>query len=358
MLYEYATIFISFVLVSQRTETVEAKKIWVLPELSGDPEKVTRFSYGLLTEARDIADRVSGEVTVLVLGEQVPDYSAILREYGADKAYSFQHPALRRFSAETYCAVLGDRVRQERPWLILMGDTMVGRELAPRLAVLLDTGLVTNCVKMDLSDPETPKFFRPVYHEQWHQEIIFQTGNAMLVTMPPSILNVAPRPSTSPPAIFVTKPELSSVAARIEHLEVLPSDFRTADVSDADVIVAAGLGVAADDLLPLVAELAELLGASIGATRPVVDEGKLPRDRMVGQTGKVVSPNLYLALGISGASHHVAGIQDSGTIVSVNSDPQAPIFQNSDVGAMADLRDVLPRIIDKIRQAKKNGTIL
>ncbi len=118
------------------------------------------------------------------------------------------------------------------------------------------------------------------------------------------------------------------------------------------------MGAAADDLLPLVEELAALLEGAIGTTRPVIDGGKIPRERLIGQTGKVVGPDFYLALGISGASHHVGGIQDSGKIVAVNRDPRAPIFQNADAGAVADLRDVLPRLIARIKRAKENGEIL
>ena len=118
------------------------------------------------------------------------------------------------------------------------------------------------------------------------------------------------------------------------------------------------MGAATDDVLPLVEELANLIEGSIGTTRPVVDEGKIPKERMIGQTGKVVSPEFYLALGISGATHHVGGIQDSGKIVVVNRDAQAPIFRSSDVGAAADLKEVLPALIEKIKRARENGEIL
>jgi electron transfer flavoprotein alpha subunit len=145
---------------------------------------------------------------------------------------------------------------------------------------------------------------------------------------------------------------------KVRHLEYLPADYRSVDVADAETVVAAGVGAATDDLLPLVEELAALLGGAVGTTRPVVDEGRIPRERMIGQTGKVVGPDFYLALGISGASHHVGGIRDSGKIVAVNRDPRAPIFRSSDFGISADLKDVLPELVKRIRRAKENGEIV
>jgi electron transfer flavoprotein alpha subunit len=144
----------------------------------------------------------------------------------------------------------------------------------------------------------------------------------------------------------------------VQHLAYLPAEFQEMDVADARTIVAAGMGAATEELLPLVEELAALLEGTIGTTRPVIDIGKIPRERMIGQTGKVVGPDFYLALGISGASYHVGGIQDSGKIVAVNRDPRAPIFQNSDAGAVADLRNVLPKLIARIKKAKVDGEIL
>ena len=176
--------------------------------------------------------------------------------------------------------------------------------------------------------------------------------------MNPGVLNVTPAARSNELITTVIEPKLSPEVIRARHLEYLPADFETVDVADADVVVSAGVGAATDELLPLVEELAALIEGAIGTTRPVVDGGRIPRERMIGQTGKVVSPELYLALGISGATHHVGGIQDSGRIVSINRDPKAAIFQSSDVGVAADIKDVLPGLIARIRQAKSDGTIL
>jgi len=334
------------------------KNVWVLPEINSSGGEISKLSLGLLSEARNIAEKVGGTVTALVLSDQNEDYSGIFGQHGVAKAYVFQDPLLKDFSAEVYAAALLPRIQSDKPWLFLMGHTTAGRELAPRLAALLETGLISNCVKIDLSQPEHPKFYRQVYGDQLYQEVVFQTDQPMLVTIHPNTLNITPAAEKRQVMTQVIESKLPAELIKTRHLEFLPADFQTVDVAEAETIVSAGMGAATDELLPLVEELAALIEGTIGTTRPVVDGGKIPRERLIGQTGKVVSPDFYLALGISGATHHVGGIQESGKIVSINRDPQAPIFQNSDAGAAADLREVLPKLIERIKQAKSHGEIL
>ncbi len=334
------------------------KGIWVLPEINSSGGEISKLSLGLLSEARNIAEKVGGTVTALVLSDQNEDCSGIFGQHGVAKAYVFQDPLLKYFSAEVYAAALLPRIQLDKPWLFLMGHTTAGRELAPRLAALLETGLVSNCVKIDLSQPENPKFYRPIYGDQLYQEVVFQTDQPMLVTIHPNALNITPATEKRQVITQVIESKLPDELIKTRHLEFLPADFQTVDVAEAETIVSAGMGAATDELLPLVEELAALIEGAIGTTRPVVDEGKIPRERLIGQTGKVVSPDFYLALGISGATHHVGGIQESGKIVSINRDPQASIFQNSDAGAAADLREVLPKLIERIKRAKSHGEIL
>ncbi len=331
------------------------KRIFVLPELGG--KEINKPRLGLLTEARVIAEKAGGRATALVLGEEPDDYSALFAQYGVGRALVFKDPLLKSPSAEAYAAALLPRIEAENPWLLLLGDTPLGRALAPRLAAALGTGLVSGCVRIDLSGEEV-RFCRPVYGGQLYQEVIFNTDKTMIVTMDLSVLDAIPAAKPGEVKTEIIEPGLSPEIMRIQHLEYLPADYRTVDVAEAETVVAAGMGAATDELLPLVSELAGLLEGAIGTTRPVVDTGRMPRDRLIGQTGKVVSPRFYLALGVSGATHHVGGIQGSGKIISVNRDPQAPIFRRSDVGLAADLRGVLPALIERIKRAKQNGEVL
>jgi len=335
---------------------VKTGEIWVLPEISGG--ETSKTGLGLLTEARRIAAATGGDVTALVLGDKPEGYSDTLGRYGVTRALVFQDPLLKYPSAEAYAAAILTKIKAARPWLCLMGDTPLGRELAPHLAARLDTGAVTGGTRMDLTQPDNPRFYRYIYGGQLEQEITFEKKVMMLVTMHPDVLDATPLPRKKRVATEVVKPKLSAKSIKIKHIKYLPADYRSVDVAEADTIVAAGMGAATDELLPLVEELAALLEGAIGTTRPVIDAGKIGRERMIGQTGKVVSPAFYLALGISGASHHTGGIQESGRIVAVNRDPQAPIFAGADAGAAADLREVLPKLIERIKAAKENGEIV
>ena len=335
-----------------------SKQIWVLPEINPANGEISKTGLGLLSEAGNIAEKVGGAVTAIVFSDQAPDYSHILCQYGISRFYLFQDPLFTRFSAEAYTAAMLLRLQQDKPWLFLMPHTSTGRELAPRLAVLLEAGLVTGCVKIDLSQQEKLKFYRPVYGGQLYQEIVFETGNIMLVTMDENTLHIAPAVKSVKVDTIIIKPELPADIEKAKHIEYLPANYQTVDVTEAKTVVAAGAGAATDELFPLVQELADLIEGTIGTTRPVVDGGKITRERLIGQTGKTVSPELYLALGISGATHHVGGIQESGRIVSINRDPQASIFRNSDTGVAADLREILPKLIARIKKARSNGEIL
>jgi len=333
------------------------KIIWVFPELSGEAG-ISKFSLGLLNEARAIAEKVGGAITAIAFGDEYQDYSAVLSRCGVGRHYYFKDPLLKYFSPEAYAAALLPKIREEKPWLFIMGDTPTGRDLAPQLAAMLNAGLVTGCVKIDLSDPENPVFYRPVYGGQLYEEIVRQSDNTMLVITGQSAPDAKPASAATRVETKIIEPRLSAESVKARHIAYLPADFQRADVAEAPTVVAAGMGAIDPDLFPLIEELAALLEGAIGTTRPVVDTGKIPRERLIGQTGKVVAPDFYLALGVSGASHHVGGIQESRKIVAINRDPQAPIFRSVDAGAVADLHDVLPLLIARIKKAKTDGEIL
>lgn len=336
----------------------DTRSIWVLPEINSPDEQLSKVSLGLFSEAHRIAEQTDAIVTALIFNEnsrQVPD---VLSKYGVSRAYLFLDPIFKRFSVDTYTAAILPRLRLEKPWLILMGHTSIGRELAPHLASMLETEAVVGCVKIDVSQPERPLFYRPVYNGQLYQEIVFNKDATILVTMDPKALNIVPAGKNVILKTTVIESNLPADVIKTRHIEFLPADFQTVDITEAETIVSAGMGAIGNDIYPLVAELAALIEGAIGTTRPVVDEGKISRERMIGQTGKTVSPDFYLALGISGATHHTGGIQESGRIVAINRDRQASIFQNADAGAVADLREVLPKLIERIKQAKNSGEIL
>lgn len=336
----------------------ESSTIWVMPELDTGDKEPSKLSLGLLTEACTIAESTGGEAIGVIFTTAPAAVPDVLSQYSLSRVLIFQDPLFKSFSAEAYAAALLPRLRQNKPWIFLMGDTPAGRELAPRLAAFLECHIVTGCVKMDLGNPEESKFYRSVLGGQLYQEITLGLDKTVIVTLDVNTLKIAPPMETGKVKTLLIESALPADLIKVKHIENVPADFKTVDVTEADTIVAAGMGAISDELYPLVTELAALLEGSVGATRPVIDSGKITRDRLIGQTGKTVSPDFYLALGISGASHHTGGIQDSGKIVAVNKDPQAPIFKNADTGAVIDLKEVLPKLIERIKKAKADGEIL
>ena len=231
---------------------------------------------------------------------------------------------------------------------VLLADTDLGRQLAPLVAHRLGSGAVVGCADVLVRDGGLV-FVKPVYGGWLEQEIEAAPGTVPVVTLD---LEGLPEPESAPAELPV--PELLEIApgpaSAVHSLELIPPDARTVDLVHAKRIVAAGSGSTGDDLLAAAQELADLLDGSVGATRPVVDDGRLPKERLIGQTGRTVTPDLYLALGISGSPHHMAGVQKAGKILSIDRDVRAPIFQFSDVGYIADLQNVLPALVQKIKE--------
>ena len=269
---------------------------------------------------------------------------------------------------EPLAAALADLVARTPPAALLLADTDVGRQLAPMVAHRLGSGAVVGC--SDVLVREEPRggsgagrrtlaFVKPVYGGWLEREIDSAAGFVPVATLDLAGMEEPESPADGLPAPEFVEMETGALATvesgvlappRVRRLELVAPDARSVDLVHARRIVAAGSGSASENLLAAVYELAELLEGSVGATRPVVDDGRLPKERLIGQTGKTVSPELYLALGISGSPHHVAGVRGADRILSVNRDVRAPIFQFSDIGYVADLEMVLPALVQKIKE--------
>lgn len=249
---------------------------------------------------------------------------------------------------------------------VLLADTTIGRQLAPLVAFRLASGAVLGCSDVRVDGP-LPEFVKPIFGGWLESEVRPSVGTVPVATIDlagldvPEVVPEASAPievldlAAVPPEAGGGEPAPSVTARQVQHLELLPPDARSVDLVHAKRIVSAGMGVAGDELLAAVHELAGLLDGSVGATRPVVDEGRLPKERLIGQTGRTVTPDLYVALGLSGSPHHVAGVRKADMIVAVNRDPRAPIFQFSDVGYVADLQAVLPALVARIKEWRDAG---
>jgi electron transfer flavoprotein alpha subunit len=252
-------------------------------------------------------------------------------------------------------------MQEIQPRLFLLADSDIGKELAPSIAHHLETVAVTDCVNIEIDDGNL-FYIKPVYSGQFEEKISFPAGNIEIATFRQEALDKGLRVESNDIKnkiendieVVAKKVSIPSKNIRTKQLELIPPDFRTTDIVHAKKIIGTGAGIADKQLIAVVEEFAELLQGSLGATRPVVDDGFLPKERMIGQTGKMVAPELYVSLGISGSPHHVAGIQEAEEIISVNKDLRAPIFQLSDIGFIGDLKKILPKLVKRIKDWKKN----
>jgi electron transfer flavoprotein alpha subunit len=304
-----------------------------------------KVSYETVSEGRRLADGLGQPLTALVIGSGVEALAATLAGYGADKVLVADDPALAAYRPYEYAGVVESVTRAESPAIVLFGGTVQGRELAGRLAARLEVGLAMECTRLTLEAGRLVAT-RPLYGGKLIAEVDIE-GTPQLAAVRPNVLEIAERPGAG--VLEKVTLDLGTPATRVLEQQVAASD--KVELTEAEIIVSGGRGVGSADFSAL-EELAGLLNAAVGASRNAVDAGWRPQSDQVGQTGKVVSPRLYLACGISGAMQHVAGMSTSDTIVAINSDPEALIFRVADYGIVGDLHEVVPALSAEIRKLR------
>jgi electron transfer flavoprotein alpha subunit len=314
-------------------------------------ERRDDLNRGLVTEGARIARLTGGRVIALTVGSPAVEADQI-EGYGATELIEISGRGLLHYTGEAFAWAIA-KVLGDIPFrLLLLGHTDRGRELAPRVAARLASAAVTDCTDIRVRDGSL-FYTRHVYGGQFEQEVRYGLPVCEVASIRTEGLyrrKVAPSPA--PLEVVRTSVEIPADLRVPRPLDTQPPDYRTVDILYARRLIGVGFG-AVESLEP-VEELAHLLGASIAATRPVVDDGLIPKTRMIGQTGKTVAPDLYVALGISGSPHHVAGMQESEKVLSVNVDPRAPMVAFSDMAFVGDLRSLLPKLVERIRR-HRNG---
>ncbi|HUW66146.1 MAG TPA: electron transfer flavoprotein subunit alpha/FixB family protein [Spirochaetia bacterium] len=325
--------------------------IWVVVEArDGKPKKIT---YEMLSLARRIAGAQDEEVAAVLCGHNLAETAAGLGKYGADRVYLADDERLASYTTLAYTRVLADLVRHRVPRVVLAGYTVTGRDLMPRLAARLGTGLFTDCTGVELDGSELV-FTRPVYAGKAYLRGV-TTASPALATIRPNVFPARP-PADDRQAIVEEVPvELGPQDLRQVIREVLCQVSARPELTEADIIVSGGRGVKAPENFKLLEELADALGGAVGASRAAVDSGWVEHRFQVGQTGKTVSPVLYIACGISGAIQHLAGMGSSKCIVAINKDPEANIFKMADYGIVGDLFEVIPELTTVCRELKSQG---
>jgi electron transfer flavoprotein alpha subunit len=295
-------------------------------------------------EALSAARRLDNEVVALALGSGIEGAAAELGQYGAAKILVADDPVLTEYTVDAYTEVAAGIVGQINPAVVLLGATAQGKELAGRLSARLDAGLATDCVAIDMDGAQVIAT-RPMYGGKILADVAL-TGTPAIVALRPNIIAAEAAPldgSIEKVAVSVGQARTQVKSKQLETGKI--------DLTEAEVVVSGGRGMGGPDY-SVVESLADVLGAAVGASRSAVDEGWRPASDQVGQTGKTVSPNLYIACGISGAIQHLAGMSSSKVIVAINKDPEAPIFSKADYGIVGDLFEVVPVLTEEIKKLR------
>jgi electron transfer flavoprotein alpha subunit len=301
-----------------------------------------KVAFEMLGAGAELAAAVGGSVEAALLGSGLADLPAELAQYGATKVYVADSPDLAQYSSEAYAGTLAALAGEIEPAIILTGATAMGKDLAPRLAARLGVGVASDCTALAIEEGRLVAT-RPIYAGKALAQVKL-SGDPQMATLRPNVLP-APEPDTAA-AATIEPAEAAAGEARAKVVDIVGAGEGEIDVAEADVIVSGGRGVNGPEGFEPISSLAKTLGAAVGASRAAVDAGWIEHAHQVGQTGKTVTPNLYIACGISGAIQHLAGMKTAKVIVAVNKDPEAPIFKVADYGIVGDLFDIVP-LLDK-----------
>lgn len=319
-----------------------AQGIFVITEQhDGAFRKVT---FETVSEGRRLADGLNTDLTAVVMGSGVENITRELEKYGADKILVADDPVLAEYTTDAYTNVLANIIKPLDPELIIIGASTQGKDLAARLAARLDAGMAMECVAIRLENSGLV-FTRPMFGGKVLADVEIE-GTPKIAAVRPNVMSIA----ESPKAASVEKADVRAGDVATSVIETKAEAGDKVELTEADIIVSGGRGTSGD--YAVIEELAALFGGAVGASRSAVDEGWRPHSDQVGQTGKVVSPNLYVACGISGAIQHLAGMSTSKYIVAINKDPEAPIFAKADFGVAGDLFEVVPEIIEEVKKLK------
>jgi electron transfer flavoprotein alpha subunit len=319
-----------------------AQGIFVITEQQGGAFRKVTFE--IVSEGRRLADGFNTDLTAVVMGSGVENITGELEKYGADKILVTDDTVLAEYTTDAYTNVLANIIKPLDPELIIIGASTQGKDLAARLSARLDAGMAMECVAIRLENSGLV-FTRPMFGGKVLADVEIE-GTPKIAAVRPNVMSIA----ESPKAASVEKADVRAGDVATSVIETKAEAGDKVELTEADIIVSGGRGTGGD--YAVIEELAALFGGAVGASRSAVDEGWRPHSDQVGQTGKVVSPNLYVACGISGAIQHLAGMSTSKYIVAVNKDPEAPIFAKADFGVVGDLFEVVPEIIEEVKKLK------
>jgi electron transfer flavoprotein alpha subunit len=318
--------------------------------------EIAEVSLELICEARRLAAHLGAEVTAVAAGHRLDDRLPTLGHYGCSRVYYVEDKRLSHFTSVPYAKSVVQVIREYDPVIVLFGATIIGRDMAPRVASALKCGLTADCTELQIGEYKTrEKLYRdtflqmrPAFGGNIMATIVSPDSVPSMATVRPGVMKLDDPDESLSAEIIRVPSELTDDDYMTEVIEVVRKE-KSVNLGAAQIIVAAGAGAAAPETLALVRKLAETIGGQIAASRPLVDAGLFTHDYQVGQTGTTVRPNLYIACGISGQIQHRAGMAESKRIIAINSDPDAPIFRIAHYGIVGDLNEVIPKMIEAYR---------
>lgn len=325
---------------------------------------ISNIAYELIGKGKELAKDLGVEVTAVLVGSDVKGLTDQLAEYGADKVIVVDDPELKEYRTEPYTHAIASVIKEFKPEIFLIGATAIGRDLGPRVCARIHTGLTADCTKLDIGDfPMNPVPGRETKHNQLLMTRPAFGGNTIatiacpdfrpqMATVRPGVMQKAPKEAGKKAVVTEFNPGFTKNNKYVDILEVVKAVSNTVDIMDAKILVSGGRGVGSPENFKILDDLAEAIGGTVSCSRAVVDAGWKPKDLQVGQTGKTVRPNVYFAIGISGAIQHLAGMEESDIIVAINKDESAPIFDVADYGVVGDLNKIVPMLTEKIKEAK------
>ena len=303
----------------------------------------------LLGKARDLADSLGEKVVAILAGNKIEDKAKLLIEYGADNVICIESKELKEYITEQYAQAIHQVIVAFRPNIVLFGATTIGRDLAPRLSARLGTGLTADCTKLEISETNEFLMTRPAFGGNLMATIICPDNRPQMSTVRPGVMQKIARDPKRKGSITNFEPKFEKTRFKVKLLESVKEDKGKVDITQARILISGGRGVGRKEGFDKLTDLANVLKAEVSSSRAMVDAGIISHDRQVGQTGKTVRPDLYLALGISGAIQHLAGMEESEYIVAVNKDKFAPIFQAADLGIVGDLNKIVPLLTQRLK---------
>jgi len=309
---------------------------------------VQNVAFELLGKAKELASRLNEKVYAMFLGQNISNKASELIAYGADTVLCIDAPELGVYNTEPYAQAIAQIICDRKPAIVLIGATTIGRDLGPRLSARINTGLTADCTGLDISEEGNLLMTRPAFGGNLMATIVCKEHRPQMSTVRPGVMLKGERDGSRNGDVEQVTISFDKSKFRVRILKSVKEEKNLIDITDAKVLVSGGRGVGDAEGFRKLEKLAETIGAEVSSSRAMVDAGIIPHDRQVGQTGKTVRPDLYFAIGISGAIQHLAGMEESDYIIAINKDKSAPIFQCADLGIVGNASQIIPLLTEKL----------